>query len=212
VSDTRLVDTGLFGPDSITWRVQSDPIMWVAGLRALFLQATHPAAMAGVLDHSDFKTDPWGRLARTGDYVGTVVFGSTDEVRRVGARVRGIHAKVRGIDGRTGRTYSATDPALLLWVHCCEVESFVTTFQRAGGGLTSAEVDGYYAEQTRAAEVVGLDASSVPASASAMAAYFRRMQPQLDVDRRTRRIAGYVLVPPMPGWVQVATPARAAWL
>ena len=56
-------DPGLFGPDSITWRVQSDPVMWVAGLRALFLQATHPAAMAGVLDHSDFRADPWGRLA-----------------------------------------------------------------------------------------------------------------------------------------------------
>jgi uncharacterized protein (DUF2236 family) len=207
-----VTDPGLFGPDSITWRVQSDPVMWVAGLRALLLQAVHPAAMAGVLEHSDFRLDPWGRLFRTADYVGTVAFGSTAEVEAVGARVRGIHAKVRGLDGRTGRTYSAHDPELLRWVHCCEVESFVTTFQRAGGGLTASEVDAYYAEQTRAAAVVGLDPDVVPASAASMASYFRRMRPELRADDRSLRAARYVLLPPMPGWVQLATPARPAWL
>jgi uncharacterized protein (DUF2236 family) len=204
-------DVGLFGPESVTWRVQSDPIMWVAGLRALLLQAVHPAAMAGVIDHSDFRVDPWGRLSRTANYVGTVAFGSSDEVDEIGRRVRGVHAKVRGIDGRTGRTYSARDPHLLLWVHCCEVESFLTTFQRAGGGLTAAEVDAYYAEQTRAAAVVGLDAEIVPASGAAMATYFRRMRPELRADERTWRAARYVLAPPMPAWVQLATPARPAW-
>lgn len=204
-------DPGLFGPDSVTWRVQSDPIMWVAGLRALLLQATHPAAMAGVLDHSDFRVDPWGRLTRTADYVGTVAFGSSDEVAEAGRRVRGVHAKVRGIDGRTGRTYSARDPHLLTWVHCCEVESFLTTFQRAGGGLSPSQVDAFYAEQTRAAAVVGLDPAAVPSSAAAMASYFRKMQPELLAGEGARRAARYVLLPPMPTWVQLATPARAGW-
>jgi uncharacterized protein (DUF2236 family) len=205
-------DPGLFGPDSVTWRVQGDPIMWVAGLRALLLQAVHPAAMAGVLQHSDFRADPWGRLFRTADYVGTVAFGSTEDVEAVGARVRGVHAKVRGMDKRTGRTYRAEDPDLLRWVHCCEVESFVTTYQRAGGGLSAAEVDAYYAEQTRAAAVVGLDSRRVPGSAAEMATYFRQMRPHLQVDARARRTAGYVLVPPMPLRVQLTTPARPAWL
>ena len=204
-------DPGLFGPDSVTWRVQSDPIMWVAGLRALLLQATHPVAMAGVLDHSDFRADPWGRLTRTADYVGTVAFGSLDEVDEIGRRVRAVHAKVRGIDGRSGRTYSARDPHLLTWVHCCEVESFLTTFQRAGGGLSPAEVDTFYAEQTRAAAVVGLDPDAVPSSAAAMATYFRRMRPELRADGRSLRAARYVLAPPMPAWVQLTTPARPAW-
>jgi uncharacterized protein (DUF2236 family) len=204
-------DPGLFGPESVTWRVQSDPIMWVAGLRALLLQAVHPAAMAGVIDHSDFRADPWGRLFRTADYVGTVTFGSTEEVETAGARVRGVHAKVRGIDGRSGRTYSARDPHLLTWVHCCEVESFLTTFQRAGGGLTRSEVDEFYAEQTRAAAVVGLDPTKVPASAAQMASYFRRMRPELVADARSLRAARYVLLPPMPVWVQLTTPARPAW-
>lgn len=204
-------DPGLFGPDSITWRVHGDPILWVAGLRALLLQAVHPAAMAGVLQHSDFRADPWGRLLRTADYVGVVSFGSTSEVAKAGSRVRAIHATVRGSDPVTGVRYSAADPELLRWVHCCEVESFLTTYQRAGGGLSPAEVDRYYAEQTRAAAVVGLDPAEVPASAAEIAAYFDRMRPELAVDDRARRVAGYVLRPPMPRWVALATPARPAW-
>lgn len=207
--DERLA--GLFGPDSLTWRVHADPVLWVAGLRALLLQAVHPAAMAGVLNHSDFRADPWGRLFRTADYVGVVSFGSLDEVEAIGARVRGIHARVRGRDERTGLSYSASDPALLRWVHCCEVESFVTTYRRAGGRLTDGEVDGYYAEQTRAAAVVGLDRATVPASAAAIASYFESLHGELAVDGRTRRTASYVLAPPMPRWVQLATPARPVW-
>ena len=137
-------DVGLFGPASVTWRVHADPILWIAGLRALLLQAVHPAAMAGVLQHSDFRADPWGRLRRTGDYVCVVTFGSTAEVDAIGARVRGIHRRVRGTDEATGVSYRASDPHLLRWVHCCEVESFLTTFQRATGALTEPEVHAYY--------------------------------------------------------------------
>jgi uncharacterized protein (DUF2236 family) len=204
-------DPGLFGPGSITWRVHGDPIMWIAGLRALLLQALHPAAMAGVLRHSDFKADPWGRLIRTADYVGVVSFGSTAEVEAVGARVRAIHAKVRGVDPENGVAYRADDPELLLWVHCSEVESFLSTYRRAGGRLTPGEVDGYYAEQTRAAAVVGLDPGQVPATAAEMAGYFAAVRPRLAADARTRELARYVLAPPMPRWVRWGTPARPAW-
>ena len=206
-----LSDAGLFGPDSVTWRVHADPVLWVAGIRALLLQAVHPAAMAGVLQHSDFRADPWGRLRRTADYVGVVTFGSTAEVETIGRRVRALHATVRGHDDATGVSYRASDPALLCWVHCCEVESFLTTYQRAGGGLSPADVDRYYAEQTRAAAVVGLDPARVPASAADIAGYFDRMRPDLAVDDRARRVAGYVFRPPMPRWVAIGTPARPAW-
>jgi uncharacterized protein (DUF2236 family) len=204
------VDVGLFGPGSVTWTVHADPILWVAGLRALLLQAVHPAAMAGVLQHSDFRADPWGRLMRTADYVGVVTFGSRSEVERVGARVRGIHRRVRGTDERTGVTYRADDPHLLRWVHCCEVESFLSTFVRATGGLTGAEADAYVAEQTRAAAVVGLDPATVPASVAELRDYFRDIRGELAVDMRARRVATYVLLPPMPGWVGW-TAARPAW-
>jgi len=202
---------GLFAPDSLTWRVHADPILWIGGLRALFLQATHPVAVAGVLRHSDFRADPWGRLMRTADYVGTVTYGTRRDVAEVGARVRRLHAAVSGTDPRTGTVYRATDPRLLRWVHCCEVESFAVTYRRAGGALSDAELDGYYDEQRRAAAVVGLDPATVPGSAAELADYFAGMRPELAVDRRTRRIATMILAPPMPAWVRLATPARPAW-
>lgn len=185
--------------------------MWIAGLRALLLQALHPAAMAGVLRHSDFRADPWGRLLRTADYVGVVSFGSTAEAEAIGTRVRAIHGKVRGMDPESGVSYRADDPTLLRWVHCSEVESFLTTYQRAGGHLDRDEIDRYYAEQTRAAALVGLDPTTVPATDAEMVAYFADIRDELGADRRTRELARYVLAPPMPRWVRWATPARPAW-
>src|SRR4051812_49900268 len=91
-------DAGLFGPDSVTWRVHADPLMGIAGLRALLLQALHPVVLEGVTQNSSFREDPWGRLARTAEYVGTVTYGTMREAQRAGARVRGVHRKVRGID------------------------------------------------------------------------------------------------------------------
>jgi uncharacterized protein (DUF2236 family) len=203
-------DPGLFGPGSVTWQVHADPILWVAGLRALLLQAVHPAAMAGVLQHSDFRADPWGRLMRTADYVGVVSFGSTEEVRRLGARVRGIHRRVNGTDAHSGITYRASDPHLLRWVHCCEVESFLSTYSRANGGMPAAAADAYVDEQRRAAAVVGLQPDDVPGSVAELHDYFRAIRPELAVDKRARRVATYVLLPPMPRWAGW-TVGRPAW-
>lgn len=202
---------GLFGPDSVTWRVHADPILWIGGLRALLLQAMHPAVLAGVLQHSGFRADPWGRLLRTADYVGTVTFGTGSEVAAVGARVRRLHATVSGTDPRTGVSYNAADPELLRWVHCSEVESFATAYRRGGGRLTDEDLDTYYDEQRCAAQVVGIDPATVPGSRGEMAEYFTRMRPQLVVDRHTRRVAAAIVAPPMPAWVRLATPARPAW-
>ena len=204
-------DPGLYGPDSITWRVHADPSMALAGLRALLLQAVHPLAMAGVAQHSDFRDDPWGRLFRTAEYVGVTTYGTTAEAQRAGARVRGIHRRLAGIEPESRTTYRVDDPDLLRWVHCVEVESFLSTAVRCGLRLTPAEQDRYYAEQTVGAALVGLDPATVPASAAQMAAYFREVQPALRVTAAGRDAARFVLWPPMPALVQL-TPARPAWV
>lgn len=205
-------DPGLFGPDSVTWRVHADPSMALAGLRALLLQALHPLAMAGVAQHSDFRGDPWGRLFRTAEFVGVTTYGSTPEALRAGARVRGIHRRLGGIEPESGTAYRVDDPELLRWVHCCEVESFVSTAVRCGLRVTRAERDLYYAEQTRTAELVGLRPGDVPASARAMAQYFTDVRPQLRATQEARRTARFVLWPPMPSLLALGTPARPAWV
>ena len=81
---------GFFGPDSVTWRVHSDPSFSVGGLRALLLQALHPVAMDGVARFSGgFREEPWPRLIRTATYVDTLTFGTrTEAVEAVAAGAR----------------------------------------------------------------------------------------------------------------------------
>ena len=205
-------DPGLYGPDSVTWRVHADPSMALAGLRALLLQAVHPLAMSGVEQHSDFRNDPWGRLFRTADYVAVTTYGTTEQAGRAGAKVRGVHRRLAGIEPESGTTYRVDDPELLRWVHCVEVESFLSTALRCGMRLSRADQDRYYDEQTTGAALVGLDSASVPGSVSQMAAYLRDMQSELRLTEAARRSVRFILWPPMPALVRLGTPARPAWV
>jgi uncharacterized protein (DUF2236 family) len=205
-------DPGLFGPDSVTWRIHADPSMSLAGFRALYLQALHPLAMAGVDQHSDYRSDPWGRLQRTGEWIGLTTFGTLAEIEPAAAMLRRIHSRVRGVDPVTGEAYTADDPELLLWVHCGAVDSFLSTYRRCGGPLAPGDGDRYVAEQVRVAPLVGLDPALVPDSEAALAAYFERVRPQLRITPAARTAARFSLAPPMPLWTQLATPARPAWV
>lgn len=204
-------DLGLFGPRSVSWRVHSEPVLWLAGLRALYLQALHPRAITGVMQNSDFRRDAWGRLLRTADYVGTVVFGTTADAEAAGSRVRRIHERLRATDPVTGEEFRIDEPDLLRWIHVTEVESFVTTARRAGAPLSAADVDDYYAEQVRAAELVGIDPATVPASAADIEEYYRQVRPELVAGRLTAEVARFLTVPPMPRWVGLAG-GRLGWL
>lgn len=204
-------DVGFFGPSTVTWRVHADPMMLVGGLRALYLQALHPVALRGVADHSTFREDPWGRLSRTGDFIGAITYGTRDQAEKASARVRAVHGALGGIDPHTGRVYRVNEPDLLRWIHCCEVDSYLTTVRRAGLSLSGVDAEKYLLEQRRSAELVGLDPDTVPASGVGLDEYFASMRPQLCANERARQAAQFVLLPPMPAWVQLATPARPAW-
>jgi uncharacterized protein (DUF2236 family) len=204
-------DLGYFGPQSVTWRLHADPMQWVGGVRALFLMTLHPLAMAGVDQHSHYREDPFGRLQRTGDYLGAVTFGTRAEADRAAARVRGVHRRVRGVEPETGTPYRATDPELLLWVHCSEIDSFLTIGRRAGVRVSAADADRYVAEQVTAAELAGIPRELAPGSVAELADYFERTRPALRVTAAARETARFLFAPPMPALLQLATPARAVW-
>lgn len=174
-------DFGLFGPSSVTWRVHLEPVLWVAGFRALYLQALHPRVMRGTAQNSVLfdRERAWQRFQRTADFVAIRTFGTTEEVSRVGRRVRRIHAHLRGHDPDTGTQFRIDDPEYLLWVHCGEIDSYVNVARRAGILTSTAEADAYVAESRRAAQVVGLAAHDAPASTAELTDYFARMQPKL---------------------------------
>jgi len=188
-------DEGLFGPRSLVWRVHRDRSFPLAGMRSLMVQALHPLAMAGVAEHSDWKRDPFGRLAATSSYVLTVTYGDTASANAVAARVRAVHSYVHGTDPATGLGYSAEDPALLLWVHAGIVDSNVHVVQRYGRGLDAAEADRYVAEMVPFAEIVGVPTEMVPTSVDALREYIESVD-LLQATPAARDAIGLVLDPP----------------
>jgi uncharacterized protein (DUF2236 family) len=203
---------GFFGPDSVTWRIHADPSYHLGGMRALMLQALHPVAMDGVAHNSTgFRDEWWMRMTRTGQYVETVTFGTRTEARRMAARVRGLHRKLSGVEETTGRAYRVDDPDLLLWVHACEVESLLTTARRAGVPLSDADADRYVLEQVASAQLVGVPLATVPTSVAGLDAYFEDIRPSLATTPAAVDGVRRLFLPPMPGWLQLLTPARPAW-
>lgn len=191
-----MVDSGLFGPDSVTWRIHGDPSMIIGGLRSLLVQGLNPRAMAGVDQHSDFRADPWGRLRRTSAYVATTTFGDTTAAEAAGAAVRAVHGRVRGVDPHSGLAYAASDHDLLAWIHNVEVHSFLVAYRRYGGRLSDHDADRYVGEMVRAAELVGLAADEVPHDLAALRATLRAAP--LEVSEAARRAMRFILAPPMP--------------
>jgi uncharacterized protein (DUF2236 family) len=183
-------DPGLFGPDAVCWRVHSDfPAMLAGGVSALLLQTLHPLALAGVWDHSTFRTDMQGRLGRTAQFIAGTTYGSRADAMALIQRVRRIHTGVVGV-APDGRHYAASDPALLTWVHVAEVSSFLAGYLRYVGPLGGAEQDRYYEEVAGIAQMLG--AADVPRSRAAIAAYLEAMRPALLASERTREVVRLV--------------------
>lgn len=198
--DHPACDPGWFGPDSMTWRVHAElPSMLAGGLCALMLQLLHPRALAGVYDHSNFREDLVGRLRRTTAFVAGTTYAPTAEVEKLVARVRRIHAGVRGsVDGVA---YAADDPELLTWVHVTEAYGFLQGFRRYGRAVPGPMADRYYDEYRRVAEALG--ATGVPRSEAEVDAWFALQQPQLRLDERAREVLQVLqsvrLPVPVPG-------------
>lgn len=183
---------GLFGPGSAAWAVHGDvTTMMVGGVAALLLQMLHPAVLAGVWDHSDFRNDMLGRLRRTARFIATTTFGAKGDAEAVIDRVRRIHHHVHG-HLPDGTPYTADDPRLLAWVHVTEATSFLDAWLRYGDpAMTRADQDRYFAEFARVALRLGAD--PVPRSKAEALALIAQMRPELVADARSREVAHIVL-------------------
>ncbi len=195
-------DPGLFEPGGATWKVHADfPSMMAGGLASLMLQAMHPLALAGVWDHSSFRTDTLGRLRNTTAFVGRTTYAPRAPAEAAIQRVLSIHHGVRGT-APDGRAYSADDPHLLTWVHAAECWCFLRAYETYCTRIPPAMQDKYLAEVARIAEALG--AREVPKSVHALEAFFADIRPELTFDERTRetlRILASIRLPiPFPGF------------
>lgn len=193
-------DPGLFGPESISWKVHGDfSSMLIGGISALLLQMLHPAALGGVWDHSNFRADMLGRLRRTGQFISATTYGSRGDAEKLIERVRRIHDGVHGTLP-DGTPYAASDPDLLTWVHVAEVSCFLASHLRyLNPELSGDDQDRYYNEIALIAERLG--ARDVPRSRAEVADYLQRMRPQLRYDERTREVVSVLFNAPAPSFL-----------
>jgi uncharacterized protein (DUF2236 family) len=192
----RRGDPGLFGPGSMVWRVNGETAMLLGSGRALLMQIAHPMVAAGVADHSDFEADAFDRLWRTLDAVLTVAFGDTEQALEAADRVRGIHGRVIGRRG--GRTYSALDHELLLWVHATLVDSALVTYERFVEPLSPDDVERYHEEMKRFAGAFGVPRDVLPPDAAFFRRYVNEQLVGLEVTPEARRLAQQIMAPPAP--------------
>jgi uncharacterized protein (DUF2236 family) len=218
---------GLLPRGAVSWRVLGEPASIAGGVRSLLLQATHPIAMTGVARHSRYETDPLGRLAGTSAWVTVATFGSVDAALALARRVRGMHARVRGVAGG-GIPYAADDPELLAWVQDSltasllaahqlyaprpladdEVDRFVFE-QSVVGGVLDPRVDLAIVERVRreapgdldrlAAHLPLLSDGVLPSDGASLATSFRRRAPELEVREEARSTLRFLRRAPVPG-------------
>jgi uncharacterized protein (DUF2236 family) len=170
--------------------------MFIGGIRAVLLQSLHPLAMAGVAQHSDFRSDPWGRLQRTADFLTRTTYGTVAQAEAACAQVRAVHRHVVGV-AADGRRYAANDPHLLAWVHIAEVDSFLTAHRRFGKHpLNRTEADQYVADMAVVARALGV--VEPPRSVAALRAQLAGFRPELEATPEAREAARFLVAPPLP--------------
>lgn len=185
---------GWFVPGDAIWTVHGSVATFVGGIRALLLQALHPLALAGVQQHSTYRDDPFGRLQRTGAFIAATTFGSVELAEQTVAAVTAMHRKVRG-SAPDGRSYSAQDPRLLLWVHVTLTDSMLASYQ-AFGRDGRIDADAYVADMAVVGRAMGV--VDPPTTADELAAALAGFGPDLHSDEASAATAAFVLHPPLP--------------
>jgi uncharacterized protein (DUF2236 family) len=182
----------LFGAGSVIWRVHGNvAAMMAGGIAALLLQMLHPLALAGVLGHSEFRRDMLGRLRRTARFIAVTTYGDRRDAEAAIARVRAIHARVRGTLA-DGRVYSAEDPHLLAWIHVVEALFFLSAHIRfVEPEMPRSDQDAYFAEFAVIARQLG--AEPVPENLRDASALLESYRPELAASQDTREVTRLIL-------------------
>ena len=204
---------GGFSPDSAIWKISREWVLMLGGGRALLLQAAHPLALAGIMEHSDYEAGPWTRLERTMDAVWTAVYGDPEDAERIGRRVRAMHGRVNGRLKRSmgpfpaGTAYDARDPELLMWVHATLVDTALLMYRTYVGPLSPGEQEGYYQDMKVLARLFGTPNEAIPDTYADFVAWWRTMLDSdvICVTPEARELSATVLKPPLP------VVARPAW-
>jgi uncharacterized protein (DUF2236 family) len=187
-------DDGLFGPESVTWKVLVSPAAAVGTATAVLAQMLHPRVARLLAQASTFERNPALRAELTSQYATTTTYGDTEAAERAGAALRRLHSHMKAIDVDTGEQYTADEPDLLMWVHVTIPWAMLRALDRWGPALTSEEKDRFVNEQRTAARLVGLDPETVPGTVADLQTGIEEMLPKLAYTSAAGRIRA-IMVP-----------------
>jgi uncharacterized protein (DUF2236 family) len=177
VRDSRV---GLFGPDTVTWRVLREAALLLGAGRAALLQLAHPYVAKAIADHSLVRSDPLQRAQRTFRHVFRMVFGDLDQAVATGRAVHRVHEHIHGtLDEdagpfRGGRRYDATEIEAQIWVLATLWDTSLLVYERIFGPLSRAEGEQLAAEGRRIAMLFGVE-HALPPDVDALRAYVDAM-------------------------------------
>ncbi len=195
----------VFGPDTVTWRVNREAVLLLGGGRALLMQVAHPLVAAGVAAHSDFQRQPLQRLWRTLDAMLTITFGGAANAMRAVHGIDRIHARVHGVldadvgPFQRGTAYDAKDPQLLLWVHATLVDTALQVYRLCVQPLSAHDERRYYDESKVVGRLLGVPNALLPPTLAAFRKYVGGVVDGdlLAVGPASRDIAASILAPPV---------------
>ena len=161
---------GIFGPSSISWKVNRESALFLGAGRAALLQLAHPWVAAALDQHSNLRTDPLARFHNTFRVVFTMVFGTLEQALAASRHVYQLHTRIQGklpepvAAYRQGSPYEANDVNALLWVYATLVESALLAYDSVLPPLSSGERETYYRESKTMAALFGIPDTSAGAA------------------------------------------------
>src|SRR5438067_9955455 len=188
---------GLFGPGSVTWRIDREvAVLLGSGARALLLQVAHPKVAAAVAEHSSYRSDPLGRLRDTLDAIYGFAFEDVREVERIVGHIHHLHARVRG-QTPDAQAYTALDPDLLLWVYATLIDSSLLAYETFVAPLSVTEREGYYNEFRRAGPLWGIPKHAFPSTLDDLRAWMTELvdRGEVRVSPQGREVGNFILQP-----------------
>jgi uncharacterized protein (DUF2236 family) len=180
-TNARLPSAGIFGPGSMTWRIDREAIIFLAAGRALLLQLAHPWITAAIAEHSRVTAQPIVRFHRTFNVVFALVFGTLDQAFAAARSLHRRHARITGFLPETtgpfksGSRYCANNISALRWVYATLIDSALVAHDLVFEPLSAEDRARHYSESRLFAGMLGIPRSALPADYGGLAAYAESM-------------------------------------
>jgi uncharacterized protein (DUF2236 family) len=221
-SQTPDIQIGIFGPESVSWKVNRESALFLGAGRAALLQLAHPWVTAALDQHSNLRNDPVSRFHNTFRVVFTMIFGTRDQALAASRHLYRLHSRIEGglpeavaVYPR-GSLYRANEVQALCWVYATLLDSALLAYESVLPPLTMAEREAYYRESKTMAALFGIPPEALPADWAGFEGYMRAMfaSDTLGVNSLAREMARGILRGsgswvPIPQWYRALT---AAWM